>query len=81
MSRKREVLKRKRVIAFLVIMFFVILLTNHRIMVNIGLKNAEKVNNQTMEYVKQKLNTYDNYRESMISKRRIFAFCRYTYNE
>ena len=68
MSRKREVLKRKRVIAFLVIMFFVILLTNHRIMVNIGLKNAEKVNNQTMEYVKQKLNTYDNYRESMISR-------------
>ena len=68
MSRKREVLKRKRVIAFLVIMFFVILLTNHRIMVNIGLKNAEKVNDQTMEYVKQKLNTYDNYRESMISK-------------
>ena len=68
MSRKREVSKRKRVIAFLVIMFFVILLTNHRIMVNIGLKNAEKVNAQTIEYVKQKLDTYDNYQESMIAK-------------
>lgn len=67
MSRKRDILNRKRVIAFLIIMFFIILLTNHRIMVNMGLNNAEKVNAQTIEYVKEKLNTYDNYRESMIS--------------
>ncbi len=65
MSRKEKVSKRKKVIVLLVILFFVLLLTNHRIMVNIGLKNAEKVNTQTIEYVMQKLSTYDNYRENM----------------
>ena len=61
MSRKREVLKRKRVITFLVIMFFVILLTNHRIMVKMGLNNAEKVSRQTIGYVEEKLKMYENY--------------------
>lgn len=68
MSRREKVSKRKKVIVLLVILFFVLLLTNHRIMVNIGLKDAEKVNVQTIEYVKKKLNTYDNYRDSMLSK-------------
>lgn len=61
MSRKREVLKRGRVITFLVIMFFVILLANHRIMVRMGLNTAEKVSRETIAYVEEKLEMYDNY--------------------
>lgn len=68
MSRKEKVSKRKKVIVLLVVLFFVLLLTNHRVMVNIGLNNAEKVNTQTMEYVMQKLSTYDNYRENMLAE-------------
>lgn len=61
MKAKREVLKRRRVITFLVIMFFVILLTNHKVMVGMGLNAAKRVNKQTIGYVEEKLRMYDDY--------------------
>lgn len=61
MSRKRNIFKRKGVITFLVIMFFVILLTNHRIMVRMGLNTAEKVSRKTIGYVEEKIKMYDDY--------------------
>lgn len=61
MKAKRAVLKRRRVITFLVIMFFVILLTNHKVMVGLGLNAAKRVNRQTIGYVEEKLRMYDDY--------------------
>lgn len=65
MSENRGISKRKKVVIFLIIMFFIILLVNHRIMVNIGLNNAQKLNIQTIEYVKGKLDIYDTYQKNM----------------
>ena len=51
----------KKGIAALIAGFFILLFGLHHVMVNLGLNNADKVSNQTVEYVKKKLETYNNY--------------------
>ena len=51
----------KKGIAALTAGFFILLFGLHHVMVNLGLNNADKVSNQTVEYVKKKLETYNNY--------------------
>ena len=51
----------KKGIAALIAGFFILLFSLHHVMVNLGLNNADKVSNQTVEYVKKKLETYNNY--------------------
>lgn len=51
----------KKVIAGLIAGFFILLLGLHHIMTNMGLDNADRVCNQTIRYVKEKLETYNNY--------------------
>lgn len=51
----------KKVIVGLIAGFFILLLGLHHIMTNMGLDNADRVCDQTIRYVKEKLETYNNY--------------------
>lgn len=62
MSGTSGVLKRRRVLTLLLLLFLVILIGGHKIMVGMGLKNAETISDQSIQYIKEKLETYDNYR-------------------
>ena len=51
----------KKVILGLIVGFFILLFGLHHIMANMGLDNASRVSEQTVGYVKDKLETYNNY--------------------
>lgn len=52
---------KKIVIAVMILMFIVLVLGLHRIMSDMGVNRAERISEQTVEYTKLKLETYDNY--------------------
>ena len=52
---------KKIVIVAMIILFVVLVLLLHRIMSDMGVNRAEKISEQTVEYTKLKLETYDNY--------------------
>ena len=51
----------KKVIVGLIAGFFILLFGLHYIMSNMGLNKADRVSDQTISYVKEKLETYNNY--------------------
>ena len=51
----------KKLVAGLIAGFFILLIGLHCIMTNMGLDNANKVSDQTIDYVKEKLEIYNNY--------------------
>ena len=59
---KKNVKKPVRlgIVAFIAV-FFLLLFGLHHIMTNLGLNKADKVSNETVGYVKEKLETYNNY--------------------
>ena len=61
MENTAKMPKKKIVIISLVLLFFALLLSLHHIMSDMGVNRAERISNQTIEYVKLKLETYDNY--------------------
>ena len=61
MEKTAKAPKKKIFVASLILLFFVLLLSLHRIMSNMGVNRAEQISNQTIAYVKLKLETYDNY--------------------
>ena len=51
----------KKAIMILIAGFFILIFGLHHIMVNMGLRNADRVSSRTIGYVKEKLETYNNY--------------------
>lgn len=50
-----------KVVAGLIAVFFILLCGLHHIMTNMGLGKADRISDQTVSYVKEKLETYNNY--------------------
>ena len=50
-----------KVVAGLIAVFFILLCGLYHIMTNMGLGNADRISDQTVSYVKEKLETYNNY--------------------
>ena len=61
-SRISRIFRRKKEMIILVLLFFVILIGGHKTMVGMGLNYAETLGDQSIQYAKEKLETYDNYR-------------------
>ena len=59
MNAKRSI--KKKVVVLLIAGFFVLLFGLHFIMKNMGLNQAERACDQTINFTKSKLETYDNY--------------------
>lgn len=61
MNKNMKIPIIKKIIIALIAGFFLLLFGLHYIMTNMGLDNADRVSDQTITYIKEKLETYDNY--------------------